>query len=121
MQTRAPFQPLVSGVDAEPISGRNPFAKDVREAVAIFTRGQSAEHLNTAIARIKLGRTLLRQRRFHEAEAETSAGYGILRGQVNPSVSWLNSARTDLAEIYERLGRLEQADEYRAQLASSAK
>jgi serine/threonine-protein kinase len=92
-----------------------------REAVAIFTRAQSAEHLNTAIARMKLGRTLLRQRRFDEAEAEVSAGFRILRAQVNPSVSWLNSARKDLVEIYESLGRPEKAGEFRAQLASAGK
>jgi serine/threonine-protein kinase len=79
--------------------------KFFRDAVVIFTRTQSADHLNTGIARIKLGRTLLRQNRFEEAATETEAGVGILQGQMNPSASWLNAARTDLAEIHKALGR----------------
>jgi predicted dehydrogenase len=85
-----------------------------REAVAIFTRTQSAEHLNTAIARVKLGRALLRQRRFGEAEAEVATGYRILQGQMNPSVSWLAAARKDLAEIYDALGKTNEASALRA-------
>jgi eukaryotic-like serine/threonine-protein kinase len=46
----------------------------IREAVRRFTETLSAGHINTGIARIKLGRVLLRQRRFAEAEAETLAG-----------------------------------------------
>src|SRR4051794_24570649 len=41
-----------------------------REAVRIFNRTLSAGHLNTGIARVKLGRTLLRQKRYQEAQAE---------------------------------------------------
>lgn len=78
-----------------------------REAIAVFTRTLSSEHLNTAIARVKLGRTLLRQKRFAEAEKETTAGYEILRKQMNPSATWMNSARSDLAEIYGALGQTE--------------
>src|SRR4051794_19569508 len=63
-----------------------------REAVRIFNRTLSAGHLNTGIARVKLGRTLLRQKRYQEAQAEVESGIGILRNQMNPSVSWLNSA-----------------------------
>lgn len=75
-----------------------------REAVAMFERTQGPDHINTAIGRIKLGRTLLRQKKYAEAEASTLAGYQILNRQVNPSVSWLQSARTDLAEIRTALG-----------------
>jgi hypothetical protein len=70
-----------------------------REALAIYTATLPAGHLNIAIARIKLGRTLLRQGRHDDAEKEVTAGYAILSKQVNPSASWLQSARADLAEI----------------------
>ncbi|HYI97117.1 MAG TPA: serine/threonine-protein kinase [Bryobacteraceae bacterium] len=91
-----------------------------RRAIAVFARTLSVDHLNTAIARVKLGRTLLRQRRFAEAEAESSAGYNILRKQMNPSVTWLNSARADLVEIYGALGQTEKQSAIRLQLAQAS-
>lgn len=91
-----------------------------REAVRIFTQTLSADHLNTAIARVKLGRTLLRQRRFADAEIESAAGFEILRKQMNPSVSWLNSARTDLAEIYKAQGKKEKESAVRLELAAAS-
>ena len=87
-----------------------------RQAITIYERVQSPTHLNTGIGRIKLGRVLLRQRRFAEAEQDSLAGYRILAGQATPSVSWLQSARADLAEIYDALGRRAEADRYRAEL-----
>ncbi len=76
-----------------------------REALAMFRETLPGEHLNIAIARIKLGRTLLRQKRYAEAKAETSGGFTILNKQVAPSVTWLQSARADLAEIEQGMRR----------------
>lgn len=70
-----------------------------REAVAMFRETQGTDHINLGIAQIKLGRTLLRQNKIAEAEQSTSAGYAIVQKQVNPSASWLNSARADLEAI----------------------
>jgi serine/threonine-protein kinase len=84
-----------------------------REAIRRFTEAQSAEHTNTAIARIKLGRVLLREDRYREAEVETLAGYQILGKQASPSVSWMKNARKDLAEIYTALREPEKAREFR--------
>jgi serine/threonine-protein kinase len=70
-----------------------------RDAAARFSTAQSPEHLNTGIARIKLGRALLRQHRYADAEIETLAGYRIVSQHAAPSVSWLQSAREDLAAI----------------------
>ena len=50
----------------------------------IYIETLSANDINTGIARIKLGRTLLRQDRYAEAEAETRAGYDILAPQMDP-------------------------------------
>jgi eukaryotic-like serine/threonine-protein kinase len=75
--------------------------------------------VNTGIARIKLGRTLLRQNRYKEAEAETLAGYEILTKQTSPSISFLRAARKDLVAEYEGLQRPEPAAKFRAELAAA--
>jgi eukaryotic-like serine/threonine-protein kinase len=94
--------------------------KMYRDAVSIFSRAQSPDHLNTGIARIKLGRSLLRQRRPEEAERESKAGYDIVAKQAAPSVSWLTSAREDLAEAYDALKRTDEAARFRAEAARVA-
>ena len=91
--------------------------KMYRAAVATFTDTQSRDHLNTGIARIKLGRSLLRQGRAAEAEAESKAGYDIVSQQTAPTVSWLKTAREDLAAAYDVLHRPEEAAQYRAEAA----
>jgi serine/threonine-protein kinase len=92
-----------------------------RDAVDMFTRVQSATHLNTGIARLKLGRALLRQQRYQEAEQHTRAGYDIVRAQANPSIGFLNNARTDLAAEYEALGETEKATAMRAELETATR
>jgi serine/threonine-protein kinase len=69
-----------------------------RDAVARYTAALGADHQSTGIARIKLGRTLLRLRRFSEAQRETQAGYAIVKRQTKPSASWLEQAEKDLKE-----------------------
>ena len=59
----------------------------------IFTETQSPTHISTGIARIKLGRVLLREKRYREAETESHAGYDILIKQVSPTANWLMDAR----------------------------
>jgi serine/threonine-protein kinase len=92
--------------------------KIYRQVIPIFTESQSATHINSGVARIKLGRTLLRQNRFAEAEAESRAGYEILVKQMDPKVSWLVNARKDLAEEYDALKQPEQAAKFRAETAA---
>ncbi len=88
-----------------------------REAVAIFEKTQGLKHLNTGIARIKLGRSLTRQLRYSEGEREPLAGYEILKQQTNPAVSFLNAARKDLIVDYEALKQPERAAHYKQELA----
>jgi hypothetical protein len=88
-----------------------------RQAAGIFARAQSPDHLNTGIARIKLGRSLLRQERIAEAESESKAGYDIVSRQAAPGVSWLISAREDLAAVYDALNRPDEAARFRAEAA----
>ena len=90
-----------------------------RQAIPIYVESQSPTHINTGIARIKLGRTLLRQHRYGDAQVETHAGYDILSTQMDPKVSWLVSARKDLVEEYEGLQQPEQAAKFRAEIATN--
>ncbi len=90
-----------------------------KEAVDIFSDTQSPEHLNTGIARIKLGRAMLRQRRYREAVGESLAGYEILAPQTDPKVSWLQTARRDLVAGYDALDQPERAERFRQELADT--
>ena len=89
------------------------------EAIAIYSATLASDHLNLGIARIKLGRTLLRQQRFAEAERETLAGHVIVAAQADPSVTWLRSARQDLVAIYDALSRPEDAARFRLSALAS--
>ena len=75
-----------------------------RDAIARYLDTLSPEHTNVGIARIKLGRALLREKRYREAEEQTATGLAIMSKQANPSVSWVKTAREDLAEIHRVMG-----------------
>jgi eukaryotic-like serine/threonine-protein kinase len=91
-----------------------------RQVIPLFTETLSADNVNTGIARIKLGRTLLRAGRPRDATVETLAGYDILAKQTNPATSYLRAARDDLIAAYEALGEPARAEPYRqGQLAAS--
>lgn len=90
-----------------------------REALAMFQATLPPGHTSTAIAHIKLGRSLLRQRRFAEAAPETLAGYDIIKPQAAPGNGFLRAARIDLAAIYDTLGQPERAAVYRQELADT--
>jgi tetratricopeptide (TPR) repeat protein len=83
-----------------------------REAIRLNSEVLSPTHQNTAIAQIKLGRVLSRQRRYAEAETYLLAGYETLRVEMTPSVSWLRTAREDLAALYRALGKPDLAIRY---------
>ena len=70
---------------------------------------------------MKLGRSLLRQRRFAEAQVETLAGYGIMVKQANPAVTFLQNARKDLVAEYDSLKQPEKATRFVAELAETEK
>jgi serine/threonine protein kinase len=73
-----------------------------RASLAMYAQSLPANHVNEGIGRIKLGRTLLRQHKYADAAAETQRGFDIVSRQASPAVSWLESARKDLAEIAAR-------------------
>jgi len=56
-----------------------------------------------------------------EAERESKAGYDIVSKQSAASVSWLKTAREDLADAYDALHRPEEAARFRAEAARVAR
>src|SRR5690606_4698049 len=92
----------------------------LREVVGLCIETLSADHMNTAIARVKLGRVLARRGQRAEAEVESRAGYEIIKAQADPSSNWLRFVRGDLVEAYEALGRPEEAARFRAELVATA-
>ena len=88
-----------------------------RDVIRRYQESLPADNINLAIARIKLGRTLLRENRFKEAESETQSGYLILAKQSSPSTSFVRGALKDLAAEYEGLNQPQQAAKFRAELA----
>ena len=90
-----------------------------RDVVQRFTETLSADNVNTGIAHIKLGRTLLRESRFADAEVESLVGYETLIKQTNPGNSYLRAARKDLAAEYDVLKQPGKAARFRAELASA--
>ena len=92
-----------------------------REVIRRYTETLSPGHLNTAIARLKLGRALRRQRRYPEAEESLLASYDTMNKQASPSVSWLQSARKELATLYDAMNEPEKAKKFRAELGGGKK
>ena len=90
-----------------------------RDVVRRYAETLPADNVNTAIAHIKLGRTLLRQNRYKDAEPETLAGYEVLTRRSSPSTSFIRAARKDLAAEYEGLNQPQQAARFRAELADA--
>lgn len=91
------------------------------EVVARFTRSQSAGNINTGIAEIKLGRTLLAAGHYRQAKVHTSAGYEVLLKQTSPSSGFIQGARHDLAVIYTALGQPEEAKKFASETAVTPK
>jgi serine/threonine-protein kinase len=85
-----------------------------REVIRRYSETLPSGHMFMGIAHIKLGRTLVREHRYADAEPESLAGYEIVSKQANPSVSWLKSARQDLVTIYDNLKQPEKAKKFQS-------
>jgi serine/threonine-protein kinase len=90
-----------------------------RRSIRIYEATLSPDHVNTGIGHIKLGRTLLRERRFREATIESRAGYDILIRQTDPATSFIRAARRDLAAAFDSLGEPAQSARFHAELADT--
>ncbi len=86
-----------------------------RQALSHFLASQGADHLNTGIGYIKLGRCLLRSGKFRAAETETTHGYAVVAKVASPGVSFLQAARLDLSIAYDSLHQPEKAAAFRAE------
>ncbi len=91
-----------------------------RDVIRRYKETLPADNVNLAIAHIKLGRALLHDNRYKDAEPETLAGYEILIKQSSPSTSFIHAARKDLAAEYDALSQPQQAARFRAELAAAA-
>ena len=85
-----------------------------------FIENLPSGHPSTAIARARLGHVLVLEKQYTEAEEHLLAGYEVLTKQPGPQASRLQTARTDLATVYEALNRPDQASKFRAELAANA-
>jgi serine/threonine-protein kinase len=102
--------------------GDLPRAEEVfREAHEMFGATQGPTHQNTAIVKIRLGRVLMDQGRAAEAADWAQRGYDDLFPTTSPGAPWLQRARAVLAEANERLGRLDVAASWRAEIADSGR
>lgn len=90
-----------------------------RQVIPLYIETLSATDINAGIARIKLGRTLLRQNRYAEAATQTRAGYDILTPQMDPKASWHVNARKDLVEEYGALKQPDQSAKFQAEIAAA--
>ena len=93
--------------------------KMYRDAVSRLD-ATSANSLNDTVAHLKLGRALLREGRFAEAEPESLFGYNGLVKQVASNDRFLIIARNDLAAIYDGLHNAEKAASFRTELKAAA-
>jgi serine/threonine protein kinase len=89
----------------------------LRDALARFGSTLTADHPLTGIALVRLGHVLVQERRFPEAESRSRAGYEIVMKKASSSVTWIQTAREDLAIEYDALGRPEMAQRFRAELS----
>jgi len=78
--------------------------RQFREAVRRFD-AIAPESISAAIARVKLGRTLLREKRLTDAEAQSQAAYDYLKVHVVADNNYLVAAQKDLEAIHEGLAK----------------
>jgi serine/threonine-protein kinase len=94
----------------------------LRRALAVFAANLSPDHLDVGGAEWRLGFVLIAQRRFPEAEPHLLAGYQILKKHGFPLTgpSWpLGSILLRLSDMYEALGKPQEAARYQAELKAA--
>jgi len=90
--------------------------RQFRDVLVRYKSTEGIDPLNVGIARIKLGRTLEREKRYKDAEAELLAGSQLVSSQTGESSSWLRAARADLVRVYKGLQEPDKAAQYQAEL-----
>jgi tetratricopeptide (TPR) repeat protein len=87
-----------------------------REALGIYAQVLPPGALNAAIAQVKLGRALLGEKRYTEAEPYSRAGYETIKKQASPSIEYLRGSGADLMKIYSALNEPGKVAQFRAEL-----
>jgi eukaryotic-like serine/threonine-protein kinase len=87
--------------------------KRQREALAVYKSLLQPNHVDVAIAQIKLGQVLAERRKYAEALEHLLEGHRILATQANPSMPWVASVKAEIASVYEALGDPARAAEFR--------
>jgi len=93
--------------------------RNYRDALRRFDAA-SPDSFSAAVARVKLGRTLLSENKLAEAEIQSLGGYNYLVKHVERENTYLAGVRKDLGAIYDGLQQPQQAARYRAELNQSA-
>ena len=81
----------------------------LHDALARYASTLPPDHQLIGIGRVRLGHVLLREKRFAEAGSESRAGYDLLTKKSGSSVTWIQTAREDLAAEHDSLQRPELA------------
>jgi len=91
----------------------------LREVIQSLSQTVLAGHYSIGMARVKLARALLREKRYLEAESEGLAGYEILKKTTSPANKRLPPAREELVTIYDSLHQPEKAARFRSLSATA--
>jgi eukaryotic-like serine/threonine-protein kinase len=75
------------------------------DVVERFTNALGASNINTGMAQVRLGRTLLHEEKYKEAEQHSLTGYGTLSRQTSSQTTYVQGALHDLIEDYTALNR----------------
>jgi eukaryotic-like serine/threonine-protein kinase len=75
----------------------------LRDALARYAATLPPDHQLIGIGSVRLGHVLLRERRFAEAQSESRTGYDVLTKKSGSSVTWIQTAREDLATEHDSL------------------
>jgi serine/threonine-protein kinase len=100
--------------------GQNARAEQtLRRAVSALVADSPPGDMRIGLAELGWGRSLLRGRRYVEAEKQLAAGYGILTQQAHPPADRMVEARQDLVAVYEALREPDKAAKFRAEMAAA--
>lgn len=95
---------------------RYPQAVEVlQDVVQRFAHAMGATDMQTGMAQVRLGRNLLYEHKYAQAEVRSLTGYNILVKQMSPDSPWVKGARHDLAIDYAALGEPQKAGQSRAE------
>jgi serine/threonine-protein kinase len=89
-----------------------------RHALDLFAKNAKPENLNAGLVRIKIGHTLLLQKRFQEAEPFLTGGYDVVSKQMTATTSLLVQTRADLVTLYNHLKQPAKADKFSARVTA---